>query len=459
MLDDENLPSKICTSCISLVLIANMVRINVVEAHQQWMDFLISEGKFTGYALEEKHISRPEMCRICMRDFECTKNSISVQALPENLSKNFLKIYCYKQNVDIPKNICDDCTRELQTAIYTIETCKAMTNLGLTDKCNMCKKTCKFKYRRGMRQLCDFILTLRDIHDGFEVDWIRNGRYCDVCNDDLSITKQLRYKSYKTEEVLKLQFTKYLLEIDMSDEIGVIGMETEYLEEDLESRTELSEPMETMQDDDDCQVTSKLHPLHVYYDPPTGDDSDTSETDHIDFYSFNLNIPPLQISFKCPKCKHTCSYEPDLYRHIDIMHSTEGSICIDCGLNLKDLACLRKHKLRLHYNIMDYLCDVCGKECPDKAKFDLHYTTHFDERNELCQICPATFKTPKSLQLHMRTHTGDKRYACEHCGKKFTHYSDKKRHTYTHTGEYPYICRLCNKGNFSIFWPFFTAVP
>lgn len=242
--------------------------------------------------------------------------------------------------------------------------------------------------------------------------------------------------------MLKLQFEQYLKGPSDADSQSdnEISMDVEYLEDndpyEVYSSTDIK--VEEVVESEDSESYTK----DAYYASPTADDSE----DEDDFFSIQLNIPPTQILYKCPQCPATYDHEPDLIVHFDILHITKGTLCNECGLNCKNIASLRQHKIRIHYQVYDHLCEICGRQFPGKSKYVTHFVTHFAARNVLCQVCPATFKTKKALNLHMRTHTGEKPYNCEVCHKRFSHYSDKKRHTYTHTDFRPYNCEVCQKG-------------
>ncbi|XP_037937461.1 zinc finger protein 350-like isoform X2 [Teleopsis dalmanni] len=63
-----------------------------------------------------------------------------------------------------------------------------------------------------------------------------------------------------------------------------------------------------------------------------------------------------------------------------------------------------------------------------------------------CEQCNTDYTTKTNLNRHMATHDGKKPYACNICGKGFTQNGSLKHHMYTHTGEKPYVCEVCNRG-------------
>lgn len=420
-----------------------MFRINIVESQQKWIRFVIDERNYIKQREEQSQSpveSRTLLCRICLGHVDEEPNQVdSVYVLPEKMKDLFLNIQEYQTHSNIPEKLCAKCTVDMQVSYQIMEACETMRVFAKSDKkCLICRKECKSKYHIGMKELSSLILILTDVPDQETVDAIRNGRYCDNCIASLQTAKKFRYKSYKSEEVLKLQFEQYLkfsrdIKCDPDHEEA---MDVEYLDEnDIKVEQNLVKLERN---------NPELDTKDAYYAPFTVDDSE----EETDFFSIQLNTPPSQIMYKCPQCSATYGHEPDVIIHFDIMHNTKGTLCNECGLSCKTIASLRQHKIRIHYEVYDHICEICGRQFPGKAKYQAHYVTHFDARNVLCQMCSSAFKTKKALNLHMRCHTGEKPYACEVCHKRFSHHSDKKRHTYTHTDERPYNCEICQKGMF-----------
>lgn len=410
----------------------------IVESQQKWIGFVTDERKYRKEELEvhiQNLVESRVLCRICLGDIqESEPNQIdSVYALPEKIKDLFLNVRQYETHPNIPERFCATCSTEMQVSNQILEACEAMQVIEKTEKqCLICEKECKSKYHNGMKELTSLILILIDVQDQETVDDIRNSQYCDSCILSLQIAKNFRYKSYKTEEVLKLQFEQYLKvpenNTKVALEVDEVEMDVDYLEDYSPLDAEVEKKSDSKSDHQEKDVT-------------VGDSEEES-----DFFSLQLNSPPTQIMHKCPQCPAAYGYEPDLIIHFDILHNTEGTVCNECGLTRKSIASLRQHKLRIHYEVYDHICEICGRQFPAKAKYLAHFATHFDERNFPCNLCPSTFKTKKALNLHIRSHTGEKPYSCEVCHKRFSHHSDMKRHTYTHKDERPYNCEVCQKG-------------
>lgn len=222
---------------------------------------------------------------------------------------------------------------------------------------------------------------------------------CLKCVHDLELTNTIRYKNWKTEKVLELQFS-------------IVKNKT----------------------------TSQERPTWVW------DDQNDSDDDEIrDFTSYYLN-PPLPQIVDCQYCLQQFSSEAKLRFHLSEAHVPISSECIQCGLKLANERGARMHYMSVHMRFVEAICDICGKTYHSMNKLNKHRLIHFDERNIACSMCPAKFKRRDNLKIHMRVHSGVKPFKCQFCSKCYAHHTDLKRHTFTHTGQYPFVCKYCKAG-------------
>lgn len=184
-----------------------MLRINVIESQQKWMEYTIDERKYNANEMEmydqglvESRVETLGMCRICLDDVKkLGPNQLDVYLLPEKIKRSFLNIQEYQRHSDIPEKLCTDCTSDLQISINVMEVCESMQVFEKREqKCLICLEHCKSKYHNGIKELTSLILTIRDVPDQETVYAIRNGRYCDGCIESLRTAKSFRYKSYKS---------------------------------------------------------------------------------------------------------------------------------------------------------------------------------------------------------------------------------------------------------------------
>lgn len=352
-------------------------------------------------------------CRLCLTQSKY---------LPEENGMHFMKTYVKKIMVmkkfaatlsaSVPDRFCDDCMGKLLVAS------------DIADKCKISYEYFHPKLAQGMTltlspTLCCVCLT--EFNDENEITIMstatesyfhliasRNSKYkgelnikkqsCLKCVHDLELTNTLRYKNWKTEKVLQIQFG------------------------DLKNKME-NEP-----------------PKWVW-----NESSDSEDEENHDFTTRYLN-PALTQIVDCQYCLKQFPNETKLRLHLQEAHVPISSECLQCGLKLVNERGAKLHYLSVHMRFVEAICDICGKTYHSMNKLNKHRIIHFEERNIACEMCPAKFKRKDNLKIHMRVHSGLKPFKCKYCSKCYAHHTDLKRHTFTHTGQYPFVCKYCKAG-------------
>ena len=115
----------------------------------------------------------------------------------------------------------------------------------------------------------------------------------------------------------------------------------------------------------------------------------------------------------------------------------EDVYCTKCNMEFQSTYALKGHICRVHKNIYNYSCALCGKGLSTAESVRNHANTHLDETHKFkCDIClalgtPAVhiFSCQKSLTAHMKKeHTDPQKLPCSYCPKVFKTNSEKKQH-------------------------------
>uniref|UniRef100_A0A336LGR9 CSON012066 protein n=1 Tax=Culicoides sonorensis TaxID=179676 RepID=A0A336LGR9_CULSO len=318
-------------------------------------------------------------------------------------------------SVRVPDRLCDDCMGKLLIAS------------DIADKASTAYEYFHTKLESGdiltiSQNLCCVCLT--EFNDENEITRMsnitesyfhliasRNSKFkdelnfekqiCLKCVHDLELTNAIRYKNWKSEKVLELQFGGAKKSSSSTDnQIWIWDNDT---------------------DSDDCSEEPR------------------------DFTSRSLN-PKLSQVADCQYCLAQFPSESSLRTHLHDAHIPISSECVQCGLKLVSERGAKLHYLSVHMRFVEAICDICGRTYHSQNKLNKHRIIHFEDRNVPCPLCPAKFKRKDNLKIHLRVHSGEKPFKCSYCEKRYAHHTDLKRHTFTHTSQYPFICKFCKAG-------------
>ena len=65
-----------------------------------------------------------------------------------------------------------------------------------------------------------------------------------------------------------------------------------------------------------------------------------------------------------------------------------------------------------------FKCTECGEAFSTKSYFEIHVSTHSNDRPFMCEICGKGFMLQSVLSRHLKTHTDEKPFECQECDFK-----------------------------------------
>lgn len=95
--------------------------------------------------------------------------------------------------------------------------------------------------------------------------------------------------------------------------------------------------------------------------------------------------------------------------------------CPDCELSFPKRRSLamhkKKHKSNKNIGKSEFVCDVCDKRFALKNLLRRHVKLHSNVRPFKCKKCPKRYSRQDQLREHMNKHEGNKRNICTYCNK------------------------------------------
>lgn len=143
------------------------------------------------------------------------------------------------------------------------------------------------------------------------------------------------------------------------------------------------------------------------------------------------------VPFPCDICGEVMRRK-QIKNHRLTKHGVKPYKCSVCDKTFLRREYLERHK-KQHENGLNYMCEICGKECKNKMGLFVHMKIHNIENQGLgvdrterhvCDVCGTEFKNKLRLNYHMKVH--DRGYFCSECGKKQKSEADLRRHIKAH---------------------------
>ena len=144
-------------------------------------------------------------------------------------------------------------------------------------------------------------------------------------------------------------------------------------------------------------------------------------------------------NYACNQCDRVLISKQALMRH-KLSHSEKIHNCELCPRSFKTLRDVKNHKLGMHCENRDYICEVCGKGFSRREKLKRHLMIHAPDRPVFtCPFknhvgCEKTFYRKDKLTRHLYSHSKVKPFKCEQCDKSFARTDNLREHIRSHTG-------------------------
>ena len=129
-------------------------------------------------------------------------------------------------------------------------------------------------------------------------------------------------------------------------------------------------------------------------------DIDLVKTDKL--LAHNLAYHVTEKKFSCDQCNFRTKLAKSLTRHKQRVHEQiREEICYICGKGYSDVYCLKSHIKSAHSdNPKQFICDKCGATYPSESSLKQHINIKHPVYH-LCSCCDKIFINLKKLRLHL----------------------------------------------------------
>ncbi|CAG9811826.1 unnamed protein product [Chironomus riparius] len=396
--EDFNLPQKICSSCLEIIVNAYKLR-----------DISLTSEKVLKSSIEES------TCNIRIKNELQDYDTIFVEsnAYDSDLRPPQKKV---RKEPTKKNTICNYCALEFDTSEeledhVLEEHFNSSTNQGASDEC-----------QEGMHIDC----FKKDRTPKTSMVWRHFGRlnnandehintsfnYCSICFSRKLITK---YKTTTSTSTLIFHLNT-VHGIAKDDSVA----EKSFVKEKYTQRKERATTSGPAVSATICSECGKGFANH-----------------HI--MKKHMKIHSGQF-FPCDSCPAKFSYIENLHRHKRCHDPNHLSryVCDICGNRFAEIKSLRNHIMRVHLKITPqkkYACpyDDCSLRFAAAFNLKKHMLTHTDLKPHECQFCPNAYTSKGDLIKHLqKNHVGDSIYHCEHCSESFRFKIQLREHYKVH---------------------------
>uniref|UniRef100_A0A182SIP8 C2H2-type domain-containing protein n=1 Tax=Anopheles maculatus TaxID=74869 RepID=A0A182SIP8_9DIPT len=161
------------------------------------------------------------------------------------------------------------------------------------------------------------------------------------------------------------------------------------------------------------------------------------------------NVHLKKVVRRCDKCDRNFSYVDSYNAHMRAKHNFgELFVCKICSMTFRHRSGLNGHINRKHNDDSNCSCSICGFIAQDNTpksaqQEDIKQNGNKVDKKQLCPICG---KLVYDMLDHKLSHTNEKKYACPHCSMAYGRKAYLKFHIQSvHQKKVVKTCDLCQQ--------------
>lgn len=151
----------------------------------------------------------------------------------------------------------------------------------------------------------------------------------------------------------------------------------------------------------------------------------------------------------CDQCGKIFTNETRLQRHIKTFHTKQTWSCDQCGEKFVHRSTKLSHMSKVHGMQKAFECSVigCSFSSFKSDRFRAHMEKH-DNPDKMfpCPICQEEFKSYNTMTIHRARHQTKNTLECPICSKQFLDRRNYNMHLKSHRNEKLFHCPSCNQG-------------
>lgn len=170
-------------------------------------------------------------------------------------------------------------------------------------------------------------------------------------------------------------------------------------------------------------------------------------------HMITAHAPEEELNYHCDQCpkRFPCQKKLEIHKNSHVPQNERVFVCDQCPNSRFASNDLLKIHICMRHRRPTNVCHVCAKEIRDKASFEKHVRSHFDDGGPKvkCTLegCDRWLKDEDNLRRHIRRlHSKDqKAVTCDTCGRECKNQDALTRHKYRVHSNVVFTCEECKK--------------